>query len=392
LLQSIKSAIPRLGLFVLLLHAAAVQAQTLAHFGNFAPRQGETGGALTLLVNDAAVARDVVYASLLQGLSLPAGVVTLTLLDEGANVLAQREARLLRDVTYTIYAAGNGRERDFELRVVRESAQPLRAGRYALQLYSAALHPQDPLRFTLACGLVHASGTLTFGREDIGRGEIVSDGFGCDFRVETDPPAAAPVASARFATLDGGLQRLVLVGDGDTQPWQLLVIDGIEQARALVVPDARMDGLWFDPSDSGSGLTVLVESGEDGEPRVTGVLYGYDLDGDPTWALIEGAANRAADIATLEGMRVLESVGGTAQGDRQPVRMRLGIASLDFHSCREATLFLFATSERMPQRLGRELGDGAQQLFRLQRLLPIDECLTGGAAGPTSSPLRGDLR
>ncbi|HRQ66148.1 MAG TPA: hypothetical protein PKZ76_15025 [Xanthomonadaceae bacterium] len=371
------------GLALALLCAGAAHAQTLVHFGNFAPRDSEEGGRVSLRVGDTVVTRDVPYGALVQGLSLPHGSTTLTLLDASGEVIAQRDARLLIDVPYTVYAAGNGIDREVELRVVAEPAQPLRVGQWAVQLYSAALHPVDPLRFELSCGLLFAGGSLTFGRETIGRGILESVEFGCSFLVQIPSPGSQQVAGVTFPAVDARLQRIVLLGDGRMQPWQLTVFEGVERPRALVEPDAGMDGLWFDPSDSGSGLTILVEPEEQGEHRVAGVLYGYDLDGAPTWALLEGTANRAADVVSVQGMLVLESVGGRAQGDRQPVRMRLGIASLDFHSCREATLFLFDTSGRMPRRLGRRAEDGPQQVFRLQRLLPIDACLT--AAQPRSA-------
>jgi hypothetical protein len=372
-----------LGLAHALLVGTAAHAQTLVHFGNFAPRDAEEGGRVSLRVGDVVVARDVPYGALVQGLSLPQGSVELTLLDASGEIIAQRNARLLIDVPYTVYAAGNGVEREVELRVVAEPAQPLRVGQWAVQLYSAALHPVDPLRFTLVCGPLFAGGALTFGRETVGRGILESVEFACAFGVRTPSPGSQTVATAVFPAIDARLQRIVLLGDGDMQPWQVTVFEGVERPRALVEPDSGMDGLWFDPSDSGSGLTILVEPEEQGERRVAGVLYGYDLDGAPTWALLEGTANRAADVVSVQGMRVLESVGGRAQGDRQPVRLRLGIASLDFHSCREATLFLFDTSGRMPQRLGRRAEDGPQQVFRLQRILPIDACLT--AAQPRSA-------
>jgi hypothetical protein len=381
-MQTVKSP-RRAWLFALLfVGALPTQAQTGIVFGNLAPRDGDAGGRLSLWVDGAPHATEVGYGELVDPLPLPAGVRQLALVDERGEVLLQREARLLADRGYTVYAAGDGLERPLQLRIARESAQPLDPARTALQVYSAALHPSDPLRFELRCGLIDSSGSLTFGREEIPRGFLPADGLGCDFRV-LDPGAGGGVlATTQFLPAPGVLVRVVLDGDGVRQPYRVRAFEASQRARARVVPDAGMEGLWFDPSDDGSGLTVLVEPGAGDERIITGVFYGFLQSGAPTWVLLEGVANRPADLVQMRGMRVLESVGGRPLGDRQPVRMQLGIASLDFHSCREATLFLFATSERMPQRLGREPGDGPQQAFRLQRLLPIDACLTGaGAAG-----------
>lgn len=373
-----------LGLGQLLSGAGQAHAQTAVHFGNFAPRDDAAGGRVSLRVGDTIVASSVPYLTLQQGLSLPAGDIQLTLLDEGGAVLAQRQARLLVDLPYTIYAAGNGSDREVELRVVRESGRPLREELFSLQLYSAALGLPDTLTVQVRCGLTQGDGTLGYGTEAVGRLSARADGFGCVIRVHAGPVAGGIVAETALLPIEGGLQRLVLSGDGNNQPWQLDVFEAIERARPVLPPDAGMDGLWFDPGDSGSGLTLMVEENAEGLPWVTGVFYGYGFDGSPTWALLEGEANQPVAVGTAQAIRVLESVGGTAQGDRQPVRMALGVASLDFHSCREATLYLRADRPRMPQRLGRRSTDINEQVFRLQRLLPIDACVSA-AVGPKAA-------
>ncbi len=374
-------AVARIGLGVAAMLSAitGAQAQTLVHFGNFAPRHVDGGGSVSLFVNGSAMARDVAYGEWVPGLSLPAGVVNLALVDETGAVLTERDARLLIDIPHTVYASGNGVERNLEIRVVQESPRPLHGEDFVLQLYSAVIHPVDPLRYALQCGPSDFSGTLTFGREAVGRITARRTvNAGCTLVALVPGPQVALLALVDFDPIDGGLQRVVLLGDGDREPFRLQVFDDTEVVAAVVVPDQAMNGLWFDPRDDGSGLTLSVETANDGEqPWITGVFYGYGFDGERTWALIQGPANTPVQPGVLDGMRVVESVGGTVQGLRQPVRMSLGSASLDFHSCRDATLYLLAASDRMPQRLGREPGDGAEQLFRLRRVLPIDSCTAG---------------
>jgi hypothetical protein len=366
----------------LALAGGVAKADSVVQIGNFT-LGGQ--GAVSVLVDDSPVLADLAFGALVEGVVLSSGATTISVLDDRSELLATRDADFLPGYPYTILVVGNGVDRAYEIRVVREDLHPLDERGGTIFWYNAAIHPHDGLYARRHCE--NETGSSGGGQSLSAMSSHAARSFttsvACDVEVRDAPSGGEILAQTRIEHPPGSLRRVILVGDGASLPYELMDFESAERARSMVEPDARMDGLWFDPSDDGSGVSLMIDAHDNGDARVTGMLFGYGADGHPAWVVIEqGLHLFNPQSPAFLPLVLYEAVGGDPVDTRQPGSIQVGWGALGFHTCSEATLFLTDLSGRLPRRLGHT-SEQHQQLYRLIRLLPPTTCDAAAAVNRT---------
>ncbi len=349
--------------------AAATETLNVGHLALSTPG----GGAVLIEVGAAEV--ELSYRDF-SALSLEAGDHVVRVIDAvDGSVLAERSIVLNPDYSLTplLYFAGNGGSVPYRIELDQrlrppDSAPPGSGVRVRFSVHheapgpSVAGVPQD-VRLEIDCvrpvsplpvGFGYAYEEIGYGlqwRETLGDVGVVAcdvllgsaDAGGFSFRFEQ---------SAAVAT-----RRAFLIGDGETQPSQVLIIDGSAQVALLDLPPAQPRALaesrdhWFDLRRPDQGLSLFEVGG-------TGIVFGtwFTVGDDnlPTWFYFEGAK-----VQGIGRRDIIIYAGSRASGLQalQPV----GSARLQYLDCNEAEFRVL-------------LGEATLRTVRARRSQPVSFC------------------
>jgi len=359
----------RAGAFASALVATPCVATTIVP-AHLAPLAGSP--AVTIVVGDAASA-PITYREFARPVVRPGGPVTARALDAAGNELARRTFRFAADESGVLVFTGNGTEAaPFGFTWAPDHNAPLHADEFTDQTVHVAWLDRDASVTTrLTCGdgvdvqrLEFGDGTLDAGvsvqrshRGDLALGECRYAILGRGRPIE-----------ARFTPAAASRVRLFVIGDDVNQPLEAIAWQQrIETPVAVMAPGPGVEGMWYDPTTPGLGVSIAFDPDAAPEAQVQAVFYGVDRDGRPSWNLI------AAERGTERGLSVYAFVPAPVAGFRasgEPERVRLTTAgTIEFHSCDRATLRLGSVDTSafysfVPPR----------DTIRLVKLLPGDGC------------------
>lgn len=110
-------------------------------------------------------------------------------------------------------------------------------------------------------------------------------------------------------------------------------------ANAFVNLNDGLDGTWFNPAESGRGISVDVIANSDGSALVFGGVFSYDSAGNPTWLTFGDVF--AAGQDSKSGITLNRSAGGTFGSPfTAPATAAVGTATVTFNSCTSLTVAL----------------------------------------------------
>ena len=353
----------------LALAAGPALATTIAP-AHFAP--GDAASAVTFVVGDAATA-PITYRAIGEPLVRPGGTVEIRALAADGDELARRTFTFAADESGVLILAGSGTETSpFGLTWSADHNAPLHADEFTDQVVHVAWLGRDStLNTRLACGngvdvqRVHfGDGTLDAGvsvqRSHRGESALAECTYSVFGRGNALSATFTPAAASRV--------RLFLIGDDVRQPLEIVAWrQAVETPVQTIAPGVGIEGMWYDPSTPGLGVSIAFDPEAPPEAQVQAVFYGVDRDGRPSWNLI------AAERGTTRGLSVYAFVPASISSlrvDSAPERVRLTTAgTIEFHSCDRATLRLGSVEASafyafVPPR----------DTIRLVKLLPGDGC------------------
>jgi hypothetical protein len=338
---------------------------------HFAPR--DSASAVTFIVGDAATA-PITYRQIGEPIVRGGGPIEIRAIDADGTELARRSFTFAADESGVLILAGSGTEMaPFGLTWSADHNAPLHADEFTDQVVHVAwLGRNSTLNTRLACGngvdvqRVHfGDGTLDAGvsvqRSHRGESALVECTYSVLGRREPVSTTFTPAAASRI--------RLFLIGDDERAPLEVLAWrQAIETPVQTIAPSVGVEGMWYDPTTPGLGVSIAFDPEAPPEAQVQAVFYGVDRDGRPSWNLI------AAERGTTRGLSVYAFVPAPISGLRvdgsAPERVRLTTAgTIEFHSCDRATLRLGSVEASafyafVPPR----------DTIRLVKLLPGDGC------------------
>lgn len=114
-------------------------------------------------------------------------------------------------------------------------------------------------------------------------------------------------------------------------------------AQAGVTLNDGLDGTWFNPAESGRGVSVDVLPQADGSAVFAGGVFSYDGTGAPVWVLVQGVITAGAN----SGSAVVNRFSGGNFGSpfTAPTGGQVGTATVTINSCSSLALALDMTAE-----------------------------------------------
>ncbi len=188
----------------------------------------------------------------------------------------------------------------------------------------------------------------------------------CTLRLRSS--VVGEIATLAFTARPGGRYRYLAIGGGDAPVEIKLIEQNVEATLPSVLPDARMEGVWYAPDDPGVGFSISITPSASNVPRVDVFVHGYDTAGDAVWSFLQGKP----DSPTLLDTRLF--AGGTPDGGNAAVPIPVGSAELVFHTCDDATLVVHGGAERA----GLRAWPSPRNAKRLKRMLPLTNCNGAG--------------
>ncbi len=349
--------------------------------GNLAPQETGTGGVATIEVDGVVRADRLAYKNFGNAFRVRAGAVVARARDGAGRELVTRTLTLEDGRDYVLLLTGNGQAAPYRLQLSIDHNYPIHHDEFTDQdIHAAPITSSTGLRrfnTRASCGggrvdvgsFEYGDGTLDNGRSYVqlrrglaGNGEDQQ----CLFRL-SDPATNAPVAETMFQPETGVRYRFFAIGDGVRQPLEAFVwLQKREPTVATVEASPGVEGLWLDPFNPGTGVAIAYDPDAPLQNRVNAILYGFDESGRATWNLV------ASETGLTRGVALFEYAGGSPQGTRGTVRYRLSSgATLEFHSCSEATLKLRQQSEPLfPSGTAFGQLEPPRDAIRLVRILP----------------------
>ena len=331
----------RVAALVLLCLAGAPRAAELG-FAHFAP------GAGTVRVQvDDLPAHVLAYKDYDAVTRHDAGLVSLRATRADGSVLAEGTLDLRQNDRYIVIVAGNGTHAaPWQLRLATDHNHAFVAGQWSLQEANLAI-AADPASGALAqlavqdsCDGAFSPGpTEAFGRgtrsltgtETSGSVSIRQVGTAC-VQAVLDPAGSAPLGEASFGGRSGERLRRFVVGDGVAAPIEVVLVNqGIDTVYPQMAPDASIEGLFAIDGVPNTGLQVTFDADAPPGESITAVYFGFENDGRASWR-------------TVEKMRIVEYVGGNAEGTRAAVGFDRAIASIAVHTCSQLSMKVTAQS------------------------------------------------
>lgn len=363
-------------------HAGCALALALSASAAHAARLGlvhlsPTAGEVQLLSGNSVLADDVSYRDYIidlhaNGAPLAAGDMVLEAIAADGSVLAEATFDILPNDEALVSLVGNGSELA-PYALVRSYDHNYQFGPGAVSLQSGSA----------AIGGVDASGALEqvvsqFDCDtDIGFDTDISlrylEGLASPRNLSSSRPAVGCVLAASIGNTSFGTTfdmqpndrlRIVFAGDGDTQPYEALILRQRPlDALPHMAADASIDGLWFSPAIAAEGisLTYVPPTGGRTMGTVRGIHYGYNADGAAEWTLFDGDTQ-------------FRYLGGSLDGIEPTVRYTQSRFWIEFHNCREATLVITAGPGNAPV---FDTRPNPRNAVRLYKLLPTTSCDAG---------------
>jgi hypothetical protein len=100
-----------------------------------------------------------------------------------------------------------------------------------------------------------------------------------------------------------------------------------------------LDGTWSNTTESGRGVAVDVLPQANGSAFVSGGVFSYGTDGEPTWLLFAG--NFPAGVNSVSGIGLNQTSDGNFGAPfTAPTIAAVGSATVTFNSCRSMTVAL----------------------------------------------------
>jgi hypothetical protein len=261
----------------------------VAHFAPFADTLD--GTAVNVLVNGDTFLEGVEFGDFTpEYTSLPAGTYTVDIVPVGATDPALTgDFTLEDDMSYTLYAQGNGVTQDLELQALVDNADMPTEGNLNLRIVHAA-----PFAADLAATEVSirtAGGDVVNGLVGVPYG--ANSGF---FQLPAgtyDLKVASNDGSVNYidilpAELPAGADVTVFaIGDGINQPLGIIAFPvGELPTRAPV--DNRSNGMWQILEGSGTGFVFQPMPSQN---RAVGSWYTYDEDGNTVFLTFDSCQN-----------------------------------------------------------------------------------------------------
>ncbi len=117
-------------------------------------------------------------------------------------------------------------------------------------------------------------------------------------------------------------------------------------ANAGVRVGDQLDGNWFDPAQSGRGISFDFVTQADGRVALLAPFFTYDASGNPVWLVLaaDTVSNTGSNDTFSEfqhtnaNLKVYRYTGGTFSGPQTVTGAVIGTASLDVQSCGQMAL------------------------------------------------------
>jgi hypothetical protein len=318
----------------------------VAHFASFADTRD--GTAVNVVVNGNTFLEGVKFGDFTpEYTSLPAGTYTVDIVPVGASEAAiTGEFTLEDDMSYTVYAQGNGVTQDLELQALVDNVDMPAEGNLNIRIVHAA-----PFAADLAATEVSirtADGMVVNGLVGVPYG--VNSGF---FQIPAgtyDLKVASNDGSVNYidilpAALPAGADVTVFAaGDGSNLDLAVFAFPVGELATRAPV-DNRSNGMWEVVEGDGVGFILQPMPSQN---RLVGTWYQYDEMGNPTFFTFDSCLEVTNDLGEFEcstpgafdGMTAttaltLTTGGGTAEGSAAE-RSKIGEIDFEILGCDDA--------------------------------------------------------
>jgi hypothetical protein len=332
----------------------------LAHY---APGAGE----LQLQI-DAGAARSLNYGEHVAAQSIGNGSHALRVTHADGQTLAEATVTLEQGTNTLLLVVGNGSaQAPFELRLSPAHRPTLTGDAVSLQQANLAIVPGAGYVDVTDCdtpSTLRKPESYLLGTDPIdptvpGSGSYrigTAGGFPC---VRAYFPASDELlAEGQFEAAPGDLLRRFIVGDGEHEPYRVVIVKDGNDLQASIEPTAELAGLWYPPSHAaGSAVQIAFDPNAPEGERLSALMLGFDAGGDPTWRVVDSKR------------RIFEYVGGNPDGTRAALPLSRGSVRFVVHSCGSMTLVPEPGAARLQDRFfGNGIGIG--EPMRLVKLFP----------------------
>jgi hypothetical protein len=288
-----------------------------------------------------------------------AGTRRLRATNSDGRILTETELPLRADDRYFVMLAGDGSDATpFQFRVSADHNVPLTNQR-SLQHVNLAI-ANGPVQIEETCGVRPQTSTEAFGTGSAsaanprqGNSNLhLSAQVACNFRLLV---SGEPRATLSLIGEPGERLRRIAIGDGENEPYELRLEVQERRIESALLPSPAIEGLWYPVgAPPGTSLQLSYDAGQPAGHRVSGLLLGYDANGEPTWRVLESE------------LRLVEYRGGNPDGTQATLPVRQSRLDLVVHSCGEITL--------VPKGGSEVLADGIfefpRHALRLTKLFP----------------------
>jgi hypothetical protein len=318
----------------------------VAHFASFADTR--EGTAVDVLVNGDTFLEGVEFGDFTpEYTSLPAGTYTVDIVPVGASEAALTgDFTLEDDMSYTLYAQGNGVTQDLALQALVDNAEMPMEGFLNIRIVHAAAFAADLAATEVS--IRTADGMVV--NDLVGVPYGANSGF---FQIPAgtyDLKVASNDGSVNYidilpAELPAGADVTVFAaGDGSNLDLAVFAFPVGELATRMPV-DNRSNGMWQVLEGDGVGFILQPMPAQN---RLVGTWYQYDEMGNPTFFTFDSCLEETNDMGEFEcstpgafdGMTAttaltLTTGGGTGEGTAAE-RTKIGEIDFEILGCEDA--------------------------------------------------------
>jgi hypothetical protein len=318
----------------------------VAHFAPFAEDIEDT--AVDIAVNGTVALEGVKFKEFTDYLDFAAGDYTIDVYLAGlagsSDPVITGEFTLADEVSYSVFAVGNGITQDLELWAQVDDTDVPAAGNLNLRIVHAAPFAADAAATEVS--IRTAGGDVVNGLVGVPYGTRsfffqVPEGT-YDLKVASNDGSVTYIDPLPVDLPEGVDVTVIAVGDGINQPLGLIAFPVGELPTRTPV-DNRSNGMWEIIEGSGTGFVFQPMPSQN---RAVGTWYTYDMDGNPTFLTFDSCQNEPGEEGcavpggfdgTMAVTALYTSAGGGPSEDDVVETTRVGEIEFEILSCNDAT-------------------------------------------------------